>query len=156
MSMRRAPGLLLLLACGVAPTRLPAQAATGTVAALSPAMPGTLRFQHRKKLVAIYDTVADSTHLAVVTHKGKYFLTIQRPRLTWTVSYPGRRPDTLPPAEIVLEFRTQAPQVPRDSHLLIVSASGERLEAASVGAFSDPGMQTWSAREKSKLASARS
>lgn len=104
MSMRRAPGLLLLLACGVAPTRLPAQAATGTVAALSPAMPGTLRFQHRKKLVAIYDTVADSTHLAVVTHKGKYFLTIQRPRLTWTVSYPGRRPDTLPPAEIVLEF----------------------------------------------------
>jgi hypothetical protein len=94
-------------------------------------------------LTAIYDSVADSTHLVVVTHKGKYFLWTQRPRLTWEVVYPGRLPPGRPPATVTLEFRTQAPQVARDSRLLL-AAAGQRLEVTSAGAFSDPGVQTWS------------
>jgi hypothetical protein len=94
-------------------------------------------------LTAIYDSVADSTHLVVVTHKGKYFLWTQRPRLTWEVVYAGRLRPGRPPATVTLEFRTQAPQAARDSRLLL-AAAGQRLEVMSAGAFSDPGVQTWS------------
>jgi hypothetical protein len=85
-----------------------------------------------------YDSLTDSTHVAVVTHKGKYFLWIQHPRLTWTVAYAGRSP-VEPPAQILLDFRTQDPQSPGDNHLVIESASGERLELNSVGADSRAG-----------------
>ncbi len=44
----------------------------------------------------------------------------------------------------MLEFRTQEPQAALDSRLVITSGEGERLEVGSSGAFSDPGVQTWS------------
>jgi hypothetical protein len=43
-----------------------------------------------------------------------------------------------------LEFRTQEPQAALDSRLVISSAGGEPLEVGSSGAFSDPGVVTWS------------
>ena len=99
------------------------------------AVPGLVRAQTAAGALGLstYDSLADSTHLAVVTHKGKYFLWIQRPRLTWTVAYAGRTPAE-PPREVLLDFRTQNPQSPGDNHLVIESPSGERLELNSVGA----------------------
>jgi hypothetical protein len=45
---------------------------------------------------------------------------------------------------VLLEFRTQEPQAALDSRLVITSADGERLEVGSSGAYSDPGVLTWS------------
>jgi hypothetical protein len=78
-----------------------------------------------------------------VTHKGRYFLTVQRPRLTWTGARRGREPGE-PATTILLEFRTQEPQAALDSRLLISSATGTQLEAGSSGSYSDPGVITWS------------
>jgi hypothetical protein len=101
-------------------------------------------FLHDKQLLASYDSVADSTHLALVTHKGKYFLWNQRPRLTWTVTYVGRTPPLEPPQTVELVFRTQNPQVPTNKELVIEFAPTERVEVTSVGAHSDPGPMVWS------------
>jgi hypothetical protein len=96
-------------------------------------------------LRALYDSTADSTRLSVVTHKGKYFLWTQRPRLVWSVAYAGRTPDpATSPAHVELQFRTQSPQVALDSRLLILYPVGRQLEVASSGAYSDPGVVTWS------------
>ncbi|HUQ15871.1 MAG TPA: hypothetical protein VM094_07430 [Gemmatimonadales bacterium] len=73
---------------------------------------------------AKYDAVADSTRWSVVTHKGKYFLTVQRPRLTWSAAYAGHELDAQSPREVVLEFRTQEPQAALDSRLAITSGGG--------------------------------
>lgn len=109
----------------------------------SSVLPPDPSFRHHKELRALYDSVGDSTHLAVVTHKGKDFLTIQRPRLTWSAVYAGRGAAS-PPPEMILEFRTQSPQVALDSRLVIESGMGQRVEVASAGAHSDPGVLTWS------------
>jgi len=143
MSVRRSVAVVLCLAPSVVSSSLTAQSATASPL-ITVAVPGpSPRFAHRKKLLASYDSVADSTHLAVVTHKGKYFLTTQRPRLTWSVDYPGRLPGAEPPPVVTLEFRTQAPQVALNSRLTIADAAGQRLEVPSAGAFSDPGVQSW-------------
>jgi len=128
-TMRVAAGLAL----SIAPALLSAQTVTGALGLSSTSHSGRPDFQHDKVLVATYDSLTDSTHLALVTHKGKYFLWIQHPRLTWTVAHAGRTP-VEPPPEILLDFRTQDPQSPRDNHLLIESPSGERLELNSVSA----------------------
>ena len=143
MSVRWWVAVGLFLAFSVAPPSAGAQNATARVEPGTPPPPARLRFAHHKKLTATYDTVADSTRLAVVTHKGKYFLTVQRPRLTWSVAYPGRTPSG-PTALVILEFRTQNPQVALDSRLYIAHANGRRFEVPSAGARSDPGVQTWS------------
>jgi hypothetical protein len=106
--------------------------------------PALAKFRHHKKLRAAYDSLADSTHLSVRTHKGQYFLTIHRPRLTWSVVYGGRRPEASVPTEVWLEFRTQSPQVALDSRLEVLYGAGARLEVPSAGAYSDPGVLTWS------------
>jgi hypothetical protein len=144
MSVRRSVALVLCLAPSVVSSRLSAQSATASPLITVPVPGSSQRFTHRKKLLASYDSVADSTHLAVVTHKGTYFLTRQRPRLTWSVDYPGQVPGAEPPPAVTLEFRTQAPQVALNSRLTIAAAAGQRLEVPSAGAFSDPGVQTWS------------
>ncbi|MGH7527692.1 MAG: hypothetical protein ACREMX_13425 [Gemmatimonadales bacterium] len=143
MSVRWTVSLPVCLAAFVATAPLLAQSATGERLVRGTVPPSTQHFQHGKKLRATYDSVTDSTHLAVVTHRGKYFLTVQRPRLTWIVTYAGRTPGT-PPVELLLEFRTQTPQVAFDSRLLIQYGAGKELEVASAGAYSDPGVQTWS------------
>src|SRR4051812_17128342 len=134
MSMHRALGLLVLLRLTVAFSEVSAQTATGVAALSLPAIHTGPSFQHDKKLVASYDSTADSTHLAVVTHNGTYFLWIQRPRLTWTISYVGQTPGGEPPSDIVLVFRTQNPQVPLSDRLILEIAPGDRLEVASAGA----------------------
>jgi hypothetical protein len=136
--------LLVCLTVPVAPTAIAAQTATARTLTQGSLPAAKHRFTHHKKLQASYDSIGDSTHLTVVTHKGRYFLTIQRPRLTWTVVYAGKVPGPEAPLTVALEFRTQAPQVADDSRLVMASAGGEGLEVASGGAFSDPGVQTWS------------
>lgn len=144
MSLRWSVGLLVCLTNPVAPTALPAQTATARTLTQGSPPAAKHRFTHHRKLQAFYDTIGDSTHLTLVTHKGKYFLTVQRPRLTWTVVYAGQVSGPEAPLTVALEFRTQAPQVAGDSRLMMASADGQGLEVASSGAFSDPGVQTWS------------
>jgi hypothetical protein len=144
MSAPRAIGLSVLLRLTVASATVSAQTATGLATISVPVIHSGPAVEHDKELVATYDSAADSTHLAVVTHKGKYFLWIQRPRLTWTLSYAGRTPASEPPGEIVLIFRTQNPQSPLSDRLSLKSAPGERLEVASAGAQSVPGPMTGS------------
>lgn len=145
MLARSATRMSISLALCAAPVLLNAQAAPAhrlTKAAIPPAVKP---FRHVKKLRAFYDSTADSTHLSVMTHKGKYFLWSQRPRLVWSVAFPGRTPDTTTTlARVELEFRTQAPQTARDSRLVIQYGPGRQLEVPSAGAFSDYGVQTWS------------
>ena len=144
MSVRWSLRVPVYVAFCVAPGLLAAQTAATPRLARAAVPPAVQAFQHHKKLVASYDSVADSTHLSVITHKGRYFLTMQRPRLTWTVVYAGRSPGSTAPAQVQLEFRTQEPQAAADSRLLILYGAGRRLEIESAGGFSDPGVQTWS------------
>ena len=144
MPLRRALYVAVCLLIGVADGRLHAQTTTTARMLKGVVPPAPFTFHHHKKLQASYDSVADSTHLSVRTHKGKYFLTIQRPRLTWSVVYAGQRPEGPVPPEVWLEFRTQSPQVALDSRLVVLYGDGERIEVASAGAFSDPGVVTWS------------
>jgi hypothetical protein len=143
MSLRWSVGLLVWLHNPVALAPLLAQSPTAitlTQGSLPSAKP---RFMHHKQLQAFYDSLGDSTHLRVTTHKGKYFLTVQRPRLTWTIAYAGHVPG--PEATVtVLEFRTQEPQAAANSRLVMTSAGSEGLEVASTSAFSVPGSLTWS------------
>ena len=137
-------GAAICLVLSVAPSLVSGQTATGALD-LSTAPRQTRRaFQHDKELVSTYDSLTDSTHLAVVTHSGTYLLWIQRPRLTWTVAYAGRAPSPQLPPEIRLVFRTTDPQSPKDNHLVIEAASGERLELNSVSAESRAGPMRWS------------
>jgi hypothetical protein len=144
MSVRWAIGLASWVAVSVAFSTGSAQVAPTTHSVKGVVPPAVYKFKHHKKLRAVYDSVADSTHLTVVTHKGQYFLTVKRPRLTWSVVYGGRTPGAAPPTEVWLEFRTQSPQVALDSRLEVLYGSGQRFDVPSAGARSDPGVQTWS------------
>lgn len=142
MAARRTFGFLLCLGAGVALQPLLAQSATPVPPVAGPVSPAP-RFHHGKKVRPVYDSLVDSTRLTVVTHKGKYFLTMQRPRLTWSVAYPGRKMEGRPANQVVLELRTQAPQVATNSRL-VITGGNERLEVGSTGSYSDPGVLTWS------------
>jgi hypothetical protein len=142
MSWNRTMGAVVCLALCVVPTLLRAQTATGELGLSTDPANARPTSHSTKELVATYDSLTDSTHLAVVTHKGTYFLWLQHPRLTWTVTYPGRKPSQPPSGEILLTFQTQAPQSPRDNQLVIESTSGERLTLNSISAHSRPGPMT--------------
>jgi hypothetical protein len=86
MALRSTVVRLACLAAAVAPTPVQGQSATVHPTSHATLPPTSQHFGHNKKLLASYDSVADSTHLSVVTHKGKYFLTMQRPRLIWPAS----------------------------------------------------------------------
>jgi hypothetical protein len=142
MVVRWTVGLAVCAVLGVAAAPAAAQDATMPVVteALPPSAPPAAK--HRG-VRAMYDSTADSTRWSLVTHKGRYFLTIQRPRLTWTGAREGRE-SGVPATAVVLEFRTQEPQAALDSRLVISSPTGARLEVASSGSYSDPGIVTWS------------
>jgi hypothetical protein len=133
---------VVCLALGVLPTLLRAQTATGELGLSNDPANAHPTSRSSKQIVATYDSLTDSTHLALVTHKGTYFLWIQHPRLTWTVTYAGHQPIQPPSGEVLLTFRTQAPQSPRDNRLVIESASGERLTLNSISADNRPGPMT--------------
>ena len=142
MSWTRTMGAVGYLALCAVPTLLRAQTATGELGLSTDPANARPASHSTKKLVVTYDSLTDSTHLAVVTHKGTYFLWIQHPRLTWTVTYPGRKPSGPSSGAMLLTFRTQAPQSPRDNQLVIESTSGERLTLNSISAQSRPGPMT--------------
>jgi hypothetical protein len=70
----------------------------------------------RAPLRAEYDSTEDVTRISVTTHRGKYFLWIQKPQVRFFFSYPGRTP-VAPPSVVYLVFRTQAPQVVHHTRL---------------------------------------
>jgi hypothetical protein len=142
MPWNRTMGTGVCLALCVIPTLLRAQTATGELGLSTDPASSRPAFHSTKELVATYDSLTDSTHLAVTTHKGTYFLWIQHPRLTWTVTYPGREPSQPPSGEILLVFQTRAPQSPRDNQLVMESAAGERLMLNSIRANTRPGPMT--------------
>jgi hypothetical protein len=145
MSVRWSVFLPVQLAVVVAPVLLSAQVPAGPRLTKAAVPPAIRPFRHLKKLQAVYDGTADSTRLSVVTHEGKYFLWTQRPRLVWSVVYPGRTPDPAnSPANVELQFRTQSPQTALDSRLLVLYRGGERLEVPSSKSYSHPGVLTWS------------
>jgi hypothetical protein len=76
MSVRWAIGLAMWSALSVAPEPLLAQFATAAPTVWGDVPPALPHYAHRKKLVAAYDSVGDSTQVSVVTHKGKYFLSM--------------------------------------------------------------------------------
>src|SRR4029079_8703286 len=142
MSWSRTMRAVVCLALCVVPTLLRAQTAPGELELSTDPANARPASHFTRKLVATYDSLTDSTHLALVTHKGSYFLWIQHPRLTWTVTYPGHQPIQPPSGEVLLTFRTQAPQSPRDNQLVIESTSGGRLSLNSISAHSRPGPMT--------------
>lgn len=82
-------------------------AAPGARAEVSPAdtTPGV-----RAPLRTEYDSTEDVTRISVTTHRGKYFLWIQKPQVRFFFAYAGKTPVT-PPQVVYLVFRTQSPQV---------------------------------------------
>ena len=144
MPLYRALYVTVCVAVGVAAKPVQAQTPTSPQLLKGVVPPGSVAFHHHKKLQASYDSVADSTHLSVRTHKGKYFLMVQRPRLTWSVVYAGQRPDSVTPSKVWLEFRTQNPQVALNSQLVMLYGDSGRIEVPSAGGYSDPGVVTWS------------
>ncbi|HEY9014319.1 MAG TPA: hypothetical protein VIM84_04595, partial [Gemmatimonadales bacterium] len=139
MSIRGTFGLLACLIVAGGPRPAAAQTATGVIAVPPATGNGLPSPRHEYEVAVAYDSLTDSTHLAVVTHKGKYFLWIQKPRLTWTTAYAGRTPAAEPPLVVVLEFRTQAPQAARDSRLVLQPASGDPIEVVSAGGYGEQG-----------------
>jgi hypothetical protein len=145
MSVRWTVSIPIQMALLVAPLLLSAQAPPAHRLMKAAVPPAVRPFGHGKKLRAVYDSTADSTRLSVMTHKGKYFLWTQRPRLIWSVAYPGRTPDpAASPAMVELQFRTQSPQTALDSRLRILYPVQRELDVPSSGAYSDPGVLTWS------------
>jgi hypothetical protein len=143
MPICRALRPFLYLTLAVAPATVSGQTATQALDLTSVAgRSGSSRFEHHQRLRARYDSLADSTHLELVTHKGLYFIWIQHPRLAWTLDYAGRTPGEQPPATIILTFRTQDPQSPSHNRLLIEFGQGERIEASSVSASTVAGPMT--------------
>jgi hypothetical protein len=143
MSLRWAICVTSCVALSVASRPIHGQSPTTSHLTKGVVPPALAKFRHHKKLRALYDSVADSTQLSLRTHKGQYLLTIHRPRLTWSVVYPGTRPGGSVPTEVWLEFRTQSPQVALNSRLETLYGTGERFEVPSAGAHSDPGTLTW-------------
>ena len=143
MLVRWTVGLVVGAVLGVAVRPVTAQDATGFPAVVDLPVPAPPAQPHRK-VRAVYDSTSDPTRWSVVTHKGRYFLTIQRPRLTWSGARQGRDSSGAAASVVVLEFRAQAPQTALDSRLVISSSAGSRVEVGSSGSYSDPGVVTWS------------
>jgi hypothetical protein len=72
MSVRWNVGLCLCLAANIAPMRLLAHTATAASVDRRVLPPARHHFDRHKKLLATYDSVADSTHLGVITRTGQY------------------------------------------------------------------------------------
>jgi hypothetical protein len=126
----------------VALTLVPVVSAAQAAPEVPPSELPTRRFQHEKEIRAVYDSVSDSTQVSVVTHGGRYFLWIQRPRLSWHVTYPGRAVTASSPDTVLLDFRTQNPQAAADSRLLLLFGEQGRAEVNSTRGWSRTGVQT--------------
>src|SRR5688572_23013505 len=97
-SIRRSLPLAListLSACAVSGVMPPFSATrayltpTSLPAADRPALYAPRVFEHHKHIVRKYDQTTDQTRVSVTTHRGAYFLWIQRPRLTFLYVHTG-------------------------------------------------------------------
>jgi hypothetical protein len=121
------PLLLAIAACTAAPPPLP----PGPLVAVATGESGTIllprarAFDDERPVTSHYDGTTDSTTVAVVTHGGRYFLWIQRPRITVRFRYAGHHLATVP-SDVVFDVRVQHPQQPDVSTLEIDPAGGGR------------------------------
>lgn len=121
------PLLLAIAACTATPTPLP----PGPLVAVKTGDSGTIllprarAFDDDRPVTSRYDTATDSTTVAVVTHAGRYFLWIQRPRITVRFRYAGHRLATVP-SDVIFDVRVQHPQQPDVSTLELAPTGGGR------------------------------
>lgn len=107
------------------------------------ALPERRTFKHRKEISREYDQTTDQTRVSVTTHKGTYFLWIQRPRLTFFYVYDGTALRSTP-GSVFLVFRTQNPQLPLNNRLAF-TCDGSRQELDITPTFwLEPGAMTTS------------
>ena len=92
-------------------------------------------------VVREYDAAQDISRYSVTTHRGEYFLWIQKPRLTFFVVSPGPEIDSLP-AVVYLIFRTQSPQEVADSRLELDCDGATSPVGVVPSAKVEPGMLT--------------
>jgi hypothetical protein len=113
------PFLVLATACGIREGMPTFRLAAPLPAAHSPSeiqLPARQSYVHRHRIRLAYDSITNQTRVSLTTHKGKYFLWIQRPRVTFFYDFAGTIPSGAP-ASISLVFRTTDPQFPATNRL---------------------------------------
>jgi hypothetical protein len=111
-----------------APSLSPATAPSGLH--LPTPLPRSRHFRHQRRFSSEADSASRLTRVAVTTHPGRYFLWVQRPRLTFFFVYPAEQLTALP--EVVsLVFRAQSPQDMATNHL-VLSCDGRPRETGIV------------------------
>lgn len=128
------PLLLVIAACTAAsPTPLPPGplVAVTTRDSATILLPRRRAFEDDRPVTSRYDGTLDSTTVAVVTHGGRYFLWIQRPRITVRFRYGGRHLADVP-SDVVFDVRVQRPQQPDVSTLVLAPNGGPAVHVARV------------------------
>ncbi len=132
--IRAAPLLLAFAACTTAP---PSALPPGPLVAVTTRdsgvvlLPRTRAFDDDRAVTSDYDGTLDSTTVAVVTHPGRYFLWIHRPRITVRFRYPGHRLEAVP-SDMVFDIRVQHPEQPQVSTLVLTPSSGPAVRGSEV------------------------
>jgi hypothetical protein len=120
MSLLQAAVRPTLLLAALVTHPLTVTSAAAQTAALSAALPPKPEFKHHRKITTVYAAERDTTTVAVVLAKGKYFLWTQRPKVTVAYQYPGAMaPTGLAASAMLIEFRTQEPQAAATNRLTI-------------------------------------
>jgi hypothetical protein len=103
------------------------------------ALPPKPEFKHHRKITTVYAPERDTTTVSVVLEQGRYFLWIQKPRVTVAYQHAGAvAPAGLAAQAMLIEFRTQEPQFAGTNRLTITGAGGEggedtvRVEAVAI------------------------
>jgi hypothetical protein len=114
--------------------RAPAPALAAT-ASLPPAREGS----PSAATLVEHDSTTDQTRVSLTTHRGTYFLWVQRPRLTFFYVYSGIMLQH-PPASVFLVFRTHEPQAPATNHLALSCEGVEVPQSVARGFAFEPGL----------------
>lgn len=136
--MRILTGLALTILAGCAlSSEMPPIAARSLDPAKVPAgaqratpLPARGHYQHQRHFRTETDAASGLTRVSVTTHPGRYFLWIQRPRLTFFFTYPTAQPAEAP-GFISLVYRTQTPQN-FATNRLVLSCDGRPHETGIV------------------------
>lgn len=124
---RLLPGALIAASACALPATMPSfQATLGASRASAPApaaaalLPAPLArpAAHRTRRLIDYDEATDQTRVSLTTHPGKYFLWMQRPRITFFYVYPGATLEHAP-ATVFLVFKTHDPSAPSSNQLTL-------------------------------------
>lgn len=113
----------LATGCALSPTMPPLTHGYLPAGGAHPAAPNHARrpprptpVPDRHPFAVEYDSAQDLSRVSVRTHRGSYFLWIQKPQLTFFYVHSGRFPAEPPPV-VYLIFRTQSPQSVRGNAL---------------------------------------